>query len=749
MKINNINYTGSKKLVRQGLENKKQNINNTVLNSNINNNKINSTPAFKGLGGIDSFCLSLANLIENGGLFVSFTLQDMLGTNLPRPIMGLMRNSKENNGKTNTKFAAKELVREMLTGPSMFIIPMAMLKIGKPLAGNNIDVPMKFIQDFGDIHAKAQAKSVNKAISNEEFYTNTFAEMIKNAKNAKEIDSEILDEATKWAKELDTTITTANEGSKKIIKGILKGEISPKDTLKVKKANKEILGTIQEKINELSDKYTAIAKKAADTPVHADFTSVKLNNASGSFKESTAFMISYADDTLKKVKSHIKEEGTEKVADYIKTVVNKSTIKRMRTNAIMFAAVLGFLTIIPKLYNKAEGKGNAGLTGLMKEETLNSAAPKKTEEKKQTTKTDNTQQPSFKGGIASLAPKMTTGKLGKILGGLEFKGFNLSLPLLLGVMGLGVLTPRLIQAKDKYDREEIARRDLVTCAVMAFGEKILCKLFSKANEANSGMVLTQKSPDFAKQSLPKKVWDYIRPEKGVGILSSEKIIAKYSNIEDYKGGVVGFAESISREGGNLSKIFGGKISEEAKNIVENTLGKGENISSADNQTIIEGLKKLTKEDKDALEALFKQEKRAVKKLDFKQIKENGHIFQSFKKALTGESALPVKEVKKVFDNPWVTKAKKLNARFTALSVLVLVPVFLGFMLPAINERATKKRIREEQAAEETQKTANTNTTTNTNTNVNENANTTTSTQVQNNKYAPKVPSVFADIHHRA
>ena len=71
------------------------------------------------------------------------------------------------------------------------------------------------------------------------------------------------------------------------------------------------------------------------------------------------------------------------------------------------------------------------------------------------------------------------------------------------------------------------------------------------------------------------------------------------------------------------------------------------------------------------------------------------------------------------------------------------------MLPAINEKATKKRIREEQAAEETQKTANTNTTTNTNTNVNENANTTTSTQVQNNKYAPKVPSVFADIHHRA
>ena len=35
---------------------------------------------------------------------------------------------------------------------------------------------------------------------------------------------------------------------------------------------------------------------------------------------------------------------------------------------------------------------------------------------------------------------------------------------------------------------------------------------------------------------------------------------------------------------------------------------------------------------------------------------------------------------------------------SALSTLVLVPVFLGFMLPAINERATKKRIKEEQEA---------------------------------------------------
>ena len=739
MKINNINYTGSKKLVRQGLENKKQNVNNTVLNSNINNNINKTTPSFK--GPIDGFCLGLANLIENGGLAVSFTLQDMLGTNLPRPIMGLMRNTKENNGQKNTKFAAKELVREMLTGPSMFIIPMAMMKVGKPTLGKNIDVPMKLIQDFGDIHANAPTNNAGEAISKKEFYSNTFAEMIKNAKGETEIGEATKTTADEWAKELSETISAADDKTKKIFAGVREGKIELKDVLKTRKENKKALGTIQEKIDELSEKYVKIAKGAANNPTFADFSNVKLGNATGSFKETTAYMMAYADDSIDKAKAFITKNGAEKATEFVKKLANKDTIKRMGTNAVMFAAILSFLTVIPKLYNKAEGKSNAGLTGLMKEETLNAPAPEKTENKKATTKADEAQQPSFKGGFAANAARsMTSGRWARIFGGMEFKGFNMSLPLLLGTMGLGVLTPRLIQAKDKYDMEEIARRDLVTCAVMAFGEKILCKLFSKMNEKNSGMILTQKAADFANKSPWAKAWDYIRPEKGVGILSSEKIVAKYSNIEDYKGGIVGFAESISREGGNLSKIFGGKISEEAKNIVESTLEQGKNIAHADNKTIIEGLKSLSTEEADKLADLFKQNKTTVKKLDFKQIRQDGNIFKNIKKALTGTRKLPTKEIEKVIDNPWVKKAKTLNSRFTALSVLVLVPVFLGFMLPAINERATKKRIREEQAAEEAQKTANANTSV---------APQNNNTIQTNSAYAPKVANVFADIHKRA
>ena len=143
MQVNKVNTAVQKKFTNQNTLNNKKNINNNITPK--------QTPTFK--GGIDSFCLGVADLIENGGLAISFTLQDMLGTNLPRPIMGLRRNTKENKGEKNLKFAAKELVREMLTGPSMFLIPMGMLAAGKKLIGKTIDVPMKFIKSFGGIYA--------------------------------------------------------------------------------------------------------------------------------------------------------------------------------------------------------------------------------------------------------------------------------------------------------------------------------------------------------------------------------------------------------------------------------------------------------------------------------------------------------------------------------------------------------------------------------------------------------------------
>ena len=81
--------------------------------------------------------------------------------------------------------------------------------------------------------------------------------------------------------------------------------------------------------------------------------------------------MAYADDVLEKTKG--------KGADIIQQVTNKKVLTRVGTNAAMYAAVLAFLTIIPKLYNKAEGEGNSGLKGLVTEETTQNSTIKQKE----------------------------------------------------------------------------------------------------------------------------------------------------------------------------------------------------------------------------------------------------------------------------------------------------------------------------------------------------------------------------------
>ncbi|MBQ4078736.1 hypothetical protein IJD15_06105 [bacterium] len=616
MQVRQVNTVNSQRQLKRDINNNK----NTNFNVNINNQK-QQNPSFK--GGLDGFCLGLANLIENGGLFISFTLQDMLGTNLPRPIMGLMRNSKENNGEKNTKFAAKELVREMLTGPSMFLIPMGLLKLGKPVLGETIDVPRAQIKALGDIHAANPLNAAGQTLTKKEFYQNAFTEIIKNAKSEPQATEETIKKAGEFAEKLATSLA------------------------KDKKSKSKAIG-------ELADDFVGIAKQHAKDAAHTDFTVAKLSQTTAvPFKDGVKSIVAYADDVVGKVKG----QDAGKLSEAIKKVANNKSLVRVGVNVGMYAAVIAFLKIIPKLYNKAEGEGNAGLKGLMKEETLNSSAPEKKENSNVLQAQINKSNPSF-GSASSVAKNLGT----KALNAFEFEGCNVSFPMLLGLMAIGVIIPRINQAKDKYDREEILRRDLVTCATMCFGEKILQKGFSKANETKSGFVLASKKAGFKNQNVFKKFFDYIRPIKGVKVMSTDQIISKYSGLDKYKDGIKGFCDFISGQGGNLGKVF--SISDDAKNIVNGLLqAEGKTIANADNAAITSVLDKA----KDSAE---------VKKL----------------------TSLFSKK-----DNPWVTKARTLNARFTALSVLVLVPAFLGFMLPAINERATKKRINEEKAAAEKQK----------------------------------------------
>lgn len=578
---------------------------------------VNNKQSFKSVGMLDKGALFVADAIENGGLAVSFTLQDMLGTNLPRPLMGLKRNAQENEGQVNKKFAAKEFVREMTTGPSMFVIPAVILAGVKKFFGKASDVPASVIKALGDIHVANAVDSAGKAIGKEEFYKSAFANIIKNAKSEVEVS--------------ESTLNSAAELAKKLIE-IPKG----------KRESKAVLNGIAEKLVNISKTH---AKDAAYT----EFTSAALSeNVHVGVKDAISYITAYADDLVEKAKG----QDTSKLLDFIKKATNKKVIGRFALNIAMYSAIMAFLQIIPKLYNKAEGKDNAGLKGLMKEETLKSQPAQQNANSADVQK-DKT-RPSF-GSSAEVAKAITSnGILGKFAKAIEFSGCNLSFPLLVGVMTFGIIGPRVKNSKDKYDREEILRRDVVTCTVMCVGEKELRKGFSKLNENKSGFVLAVKDKGFKDKSIIKRVFDYIRPIKGVQVMSTDQIVSRYSNIGAYKDKLSGFCEFVDSHGGNLAKVLG--LTDESKSLIESLLQQeGKTLATADNNTIKEVVSKAK---------------------DSEEVKKLIDLFKSDK-------------------NPWVQKAKTLNARFTALSILVLVPVFLGFLLPWINEKTTKKKFAED------------------------------------------------------
>ncbi len=276
----------------------------------------------------------------------------------------------------------------------------------------------------------------------------------------------------------------------------------------------------------------------------------------------------------------------------------------------------------------------------------------------QKAQSSKSKQVSFS-GAAELAGKLVgKGSLTKLSDAVQFDSVNMPFPVLSTVMIFGVIIPRLIQAQDEYDREEIMRRDLISTIVITTAQPVINKCLSIFTEAKSGLALATK-PTPAKQGI-KKVLSYLNPVGGVRVLNGKQIKAKYSEIDKLKGGIAEFCDFVTGNGGNLKKLFsfekGG-----TREIVERIVGK-EVFAAGDNKAIRDGLAKAAKEGSKDIAELYSK-------------------FASAK-------------------NPFVIKAKSLNSTFGFVSMFLLVPALLGFAIPKVNERITKKKFLARQAAEQ-------------------------------------------------
>lgn len=565
--------------------------------------------------------VTLMDAIDKGGFAASFIAQDGIGMVAPRIYEGLNRNRpKDENGKKtgplNWEFARREGIREILSGPSAFLIPLGILSVVKKISGPANNVHVNHIEALGaDFAAYAEG---NKAqLSNPKaFKKGYYAQVFEN----------ILSNSTDNNLPADKLRQTAQEFAQKLV------DAEEKHKGKDKKGAKKLLA-------EITEEYSKLRKSTVSSSSDELSAVIKVNGQNKTvgtnIRRLTQSLTDYTNDALKHV-----PQTSENIAEAVKKFTTHRAGTRVLTNLGMWGAVVGFYTLIPKLYNMGL-KHDPGLKGL--------ETPAKDE-------TNKSKDPSFT-GLASTAGKtaMEGGKISKLLGNFEFNGASMTVPAMLTLLFGFCLPPRYINAKSDKERKEILVRDISSFTAILFGAKALSRAFSAGFAKLSGLALNIKPQDHSKSFL-HKIKNYFTAGGGIEVLSSEQIVTKYSDLANYKDGINGFFDFLQNNGGNVKKVL--------------------------------HIDKTVQEQSEAI----------MKKFGSKSLKDAtvDEIKEAFKKAKGSEALEKIYTIFQAKDNKFINRAKTFNSAFGFASTLVLVPAFMMW-LARYCERMTKKAVAKEMA----------------------------------------------------
>lgn len=611
-------------------------INQTDKNKYALNNKNNNQTSFTGL---PNPVIPLMDAIDRGGFAASFIAQDGIGMVAPRIHEGLNRNRKE-TGEYNWEFARREGVREVLSGPSAFLIPLGIMGIIKKFSGSANNVHINAINTFGEHFARYASENKNTlsdaAKAKSEFYQKIFKNLLRNSTEQKLTDEQV----EKYSKHFtEKAIEIENAKSKGFIK-VLTG--------------KKVEGSAQDLKQALADEFMELRKASVDSSQDFLRATVKGETkdkaVSQNFKTLLDSLKDYTDDAIEKTAKAVSNNGNKNVSEIVKDFNSRRIGTRFVSNMSMFAAVVAFYTIIPKLYSLGLKGKNPGMKGLEEQSTDNTSK--------------KTNQPAFTGKAGMLnktAEQLNSSKaFKKFSDWFEFNGASMPVSAMLTLLFGFCLPPRYINAKDKdgkpdiHDRKEILVRDVSSFTAILFAAKALSRGFSDVCAKASGLALNMK-PENHNKSIFHQIKNYMTAGHGVSVLNSEEIISKYSNIDKYSDGINGFFEFIEKNGGNIKKTL--MLNKTVKENSEKILGKE--------------LKNATAEE----------------------------IKKAFKNNNNSEALEGIYKVFKDTNNQYVKRAKTMNSAFGFASTIVLVPAFM-IWLARYCERMTKRDVAKERAAKE-------------------------------------------------
>jgi len=296
------------------------------------------------LNGIDKFQRTL----EKGGFFAEFIVVDFFGMMVPRTWQAYNRN-KEELGHVNHKAGREEAIREVLSGPSFFIIPLAFLAASRGIFGPASHIKLDLLKKFKGI-TEGLMKNKNETLD-KDFYKNVVEDIYK-GHATKDEKATLIDDFNKIHE--DYTYKRIEEKNLGFFSKIAK-TFFYKDHKDIKKLK-----------NELADKMIAIHRRLGDNAeVGTDFSDSTKFNFKGIKKNAREFVddcVNYSSDVINAVKA--KGEGTSK--DFLTEIHDfKEGARRLITTASV-VALSSVLYYIPILYK--QNKQFPGIDGLVEEQ---------------------------------------------------------------------------------------------------------------------------------------------------------------------------------------------------------------------------------------------------------------------------------------------------------------------------------------------------------------------------------------------
>lgn len=604
---------------------------NKKSDGNINHKKSTS---FKGVETLlANVPGQVMNGIEQGGFVTSFLVQDTLGMTGPRAGEGLYRDREKKTKfkDLNFKEGVEVFVREFFSGVLLMFTPFAVFALTKKHIGKSSFTNTSLLKELG--------KQFTKTVKNKET-----TETIKTMKNKfyKDTITTLVEHTTPKAKGseqannlIDTLVGHANKIDE------LEEQLSNNKTGKkeIKKQIKELKGTITKHFNDFhtsnSDNLTLVNR-------------VKLNGKTFDSSNTIEAMRGYAHDVAKS--KNIEDLNEETAKQFEKTSMGK----RIFSTIAASLGAIGAISLVPKFYS-----------------LINPVAPSIGQNIPQTTKTEKTTPSETQTATISKDSNNKNKKgsniafKGNVLNNLQFNGNQLTPLLMTTLAAFGLLTPRVATAvkrapvdedtgkKNLIEVPEIIARDIPSTLACTFGVPMLSKFMVHSYEGISGFVLSKKPK--TKLTAFQRVIDMLNPISPVGPYNNKDIKEIYGNVNS-KEKLTNFASFIDKHDGNLVKVL--KNLHNAKDVFKGTEADFENLVGLD--------------------------KRASNKKIIKVIKE------TFNEETITRLLAPKKAGKVGKANEMLLKARTLNSLPSFLSTLILIPLFLGVILPKFVYSITAK-----------------------------------------------------------